>query len=337
MAEKVKVDERNEFGPSCAGELKIHSAESRDLPIEASRGVSGKGVIPERIGIIAGWGDFPVRVAKSLKAAGSEVYATLLHGHADPVLREICDATCPVGLGKLGTQIRFFKKHNIRHVTMAGKVFKTVLFERYYVLKNLPDLTFLKYFARNLFSRSANRNDDALLLCVVRAFEEAGMSVESATELAPELLIGEGYLTRKKPSAQIAADISFGWELAKEMGRLDVGQSVVVQGRAAVAIEALEGTDECIKRAGELSRRGGFTVVKVAKPDQDMRFDVPTVGIKTLQNILDAGGRTLAIEADKTIVLDQQKFVDFANKNRMVVVSVGSEIAAQLLSNRKAS
>lgn len=320
-------------GSSQSDSVKIFSGDS--VPCDYLKSCSRK--LPEKIGIIAGWGDFPVRVAKSLKAAGTEVYATLLHGHADPILNEICDATCPVGLGKLGTQIRFFNKHDVRHVTMAGKVFKTVLFEKYYVLRHLPDFRFLRYFAKNLFSRSANRNDDALLLCVVRAFEDAGMSMESATELAPELLISEGYLTKKKPSVSVGADISFGWELAKEMGRLDVGQSVVVQGRATVAIEALEGTDQCIKRAGQLCPGGGFTVVKVAKPNQDMRFDVPTVGVKTLQNILDAGGQTLAIEADKTIVLDQQKFVEFANKNRMVVVSVGPAIAGQLLEGRKAS
>jgi hypothetical protein len=129
-------------------------------------------------------------------------------------------------------------------------------------------------------------------------------------------------LTRRKPNPSQWKDINFGWELAKEMGRLDVGQSVAVRETAALAIEAIEGTDNCIRRAGELCRKGGFTVVKVAKPQQDMRFDVPTIGCDTIETMHKAGGRVLAIEADKTIVLDQAQTIALADRYGIAIVAM---------------
>ena len=133
-----------------------------------------------------------------------------------------------------------------------------------------------------------------------------------------------GHLTRRDPSAAQRKDIEFGWTMAKEMGRLDVGQSVAVKDRAALAVEAIEGTDECIRRAGKLCRAGGFTVVKVAKPQQDMRFDVPTIGLGTLETMVAAGGQVLAIEAGRTIVIDQADVVRFADRHRLAIVAVSA-------------
>ena len=144
---------------------------------------------------------------------------------------------------------------------------------------------------------------------------------ESALDLCPELLVRPGVLTRRRPTAAEEADIAFGWELAKEMGRLDVGQSVAVKERAVLAVEAIEGTDRAIARAGELCRAGGFVVVKVAKPQQDMRFDVPTVGCSTIETLHRAGGRVLAIEAGKTIVLDQDETVALADRYGITIVA----------------
>jgi DUF1009 family protein len=135
-------------------------------------------------------------------------------------------------------------------------------------------------------------------------------------------LVKPGPLTRRRPSSSEEKDIQFGWSLAKEMGRLDVGQSVAVKDRAALAVEAIEGTDECIRRAGVLCPKGGFTVVKVAKPQQDMRFDVPTIGLLTLQTMVQAGARVLAIEAGKTIILDEPNIVDYANAHGLIVVAL---------------
>jgi DUF1009 family protein len=142
-----------------------------------------------------------------------------------------------------------------------------------------------------------------------------------ATDFAPELLAKAGQLTRRGPTASQLQDIAFGWNLAKEIGRLDIGQSVAVKGRAVIAVEAVEGTDACIRRAGELCPQGGFTVVKVAKPQQDMRFDVPTIGIGTIENLAAAGASVLAIEAGKTIVVDQAEVVALADRHGLAIVA----------------
>jgi hypothetical protein len=154
------------------------------------------------------------------------------------------------------------------------------------------------------------------------------MTFASALDYCPELLVQEGILTRRQPTAAELKDIEFGWTLAKEMGRLDVGQSVAVKERAALAIEAIEGTDRCIERAGSLCRAGGWTLVKVAKPQQDMRFDVPTIGTSTIESLHKAHARVLAIEAGKTIVVDQREVVDLANRYGLTIVALPDRSAA---------
>jgi DUF1009 family protein len=170
-----------------------------------------------------------------------------------------------------------------------------------------------------------NRKDDTILLAVIREFERDGLIFDSALNFCPELLVKHGFLTTRKPSSSQWKDIQFGWELAREMGRLDIGQTVVVNDAAVIAVEAIEGTDRCIRRAGELCRRGGFTVVKVAKPSQDMRFDVPTVGVQTIKTMHEAGGRVLAIEAGMTIIIDPQEVAVMADRFGISVVAINSE------------
>jgi hypothetical protein len=134
--------------------------------------------------------------------------------------------------------------------------------------------------------------------------------------------VKQGQLTRRGPSAAQQKDIEFGWTLAKEMGRLDIGQSVAIKDRTALAVEAIEGTDECIRRAGQLCSAGGFTIVKVAKPQQDMRFDVPTIGVGTLETMVQSGAALLAVEAGRTILVDEPQFIEFADENRLIVVAL---------------
>ncbi len=183
----------------------------------------------------------------------------------------------------------------------------------------------MRFFFPSLLLRNKDRSDDTLLLAAVRMYEHHGVELRPATELAPKVLALPGSLARRKPTAREWADIRFGWDLAKQMGGLDVGQSVAVKDRAAVAIEAIEGTDECIRRAGTLCPAGGFTVVKVAKPQQDMRFDVPTIGLGTLQTLHAAGGRVLAIEAGKTIVLNATEISQFANQHGLAIIALRAE------------
>jgi DUF1009 family protein len=205
---------------------------------------------------------------------------------------------------------------------MAGKVRKAkIIHTPWRILSLLPDWRTISLWYR---SRRDNR-DDSLLLSIMGEFEADGMRFESALDYCPELLAGAGVLTRRRPSGRESEDIVFGWQLAKEMGRLDIGQSVAVKEKTVLAVEAIEGTDQAIARAGTLCRSGDFVVVKVAKPQQDMRFDVPTIGCTTVESMRKAGGRVLAIEAGKTIILDQSQTVALANDYGITIVALSKE------------
>ncbi|MDR2344477.1 MAG: UDP-2,3-diacylglucosamine diphosphatase LpxI [Planctomycetaceae bacterium] len=275
-----------------------------------------------RVGLIAGWGRYPVYLAEALKQRGAEVFCLGIANHADLVLRDICDDWLLLGLGKLQTAFRFFHKHKITYGTMAGKINKKLLLHPYFVWKQLPDFYTIRKFLPMFITQKKDLKDDTLLTAVVEAFAENNINLLPGTDLIPELLVKRQKLTRRGPNAAEWKDICFGWTIAKEMGRLDIGQSVCVRKQAILAVEAIEGTDECIRRAGSLSQAKGFTVIKVAKPQQDMRFDVPTFGLLTLKTMYESGARALAIEADKTIFIDRQDVVDFANLHNIVIVSI---------------
>ena len=283
--------------------------------------------VQKKIGLIAGWGNFPVRVAESLVAQNYEVTCVAVKGHADPVLKEICQGYREFGMGRMGAQVRFLRNAGINQATMAGKIFKTVIFEPFFLLRHFPDLTFWRHFFPVFLTRTRDRKDDTLLTTVTELYASEGIIFAPATDFAPDLLIGEGVLTKRQPSDTQMNDIKFGWQLAREMGRLDIGQSVAVKNLAALAIEAIEGTDACIARAGTLCKAGGFAVVKTAKPEQDMRFDVPTVGCGTIETLHKAGGKVLAIEAGRTIMLDQTDTIALADKLGICVIALSDSVA----------
>ena len=278
--------------------------------------------IPDRVGLMAGWGRYPFAIAEALKRQGCETFCMGVLGHADPELADVCDHFRWFGLGRLGSAVRHFKRHGITEATMAGKLHKRFMFRPWLVLRYTPDLLTMRAFAPHFLTRRKDCKDDSLMGTVVNLFAAGGIRLAPATDYAPELLVKEGRLTRRGPTPAQTDDIAFGWQIAKEMGRLDVGQSVAVKNRAVLAVEAVEGTDLCIARAGDLCVAGGFTVVKVAKPRQDMRFDVPTVGLGTLQTMVAAGARVLAIEADRTILIDRDEFFDFANRHKLIIVAL---------------
>lgn len=279
-------------------------------------------VQPTRIGLLAGAGTFPIEFAEAARAAGHSVFGLGVAGMASAELADYCDEFRFYPLARIGKAIRLFKKGHVTNIVMAGKIEKTVLFHPFRWLRLLPDWRTVHMWLR--YARE-NKKDDTILLAIIREFERDGFHFDSALTYAPELLVKHGFLTTKKPSVSQWRDIQFGWDLAREMGRLDVGQTVCVNDTAVIAVEAIEGTDRCIRRAGELCRRGGFTVVKVAKPQQDMRFDVPTVGVDTIKTMHEAGGRILAIEAGMTILLDGDEVVSLANKLGIAIVAVNAE------------
>jgi hypothetical protein len=275
-----------------------------------------------RVGLMAGWGHYPLVIAESLQRQGCQTYCLGMIGHADPALAQRCHDFRWIGLAKMGRAIRYFKRHGVTEVMMAGKIHKTLLFQPWMWLRSLPDWRMLKAALPHFLTRRKDCRDDSLLRTIVDEFAADGIRFSPPTDFAPELLVQPGQLTQRGPSRWQSKDIGFGWTIAKEMGRLDIGQSVAVKHQAVLAVEAIEGTDACIRRAGGLCPAGGFTVVKVAKPSQDMRFDVPTIGLGTLQSMVEAGGRVLAVEAHRTIVVDQSEAVDFADRHGLVIVAV---------------
>lgn len=273
-------------------------------------------------GLLAGWGHYPIVIARTLRQRGVRVVCVGVKDHADPHLRTHCDQYVELGMGKLGTASRFFRRHGVKTATMAGKIHKVVLFHRDFLVKHFPDWKGVCVFFPHFLTKTKDRKDDTLLTALVDYFAREGVHFAPATDFLPELLVKTGVLSQRQPTASELKDIRFGWELAKELGRLDVGQTVAVKGRAVLAVEAVEGTDLCIRRAGELCASGGFTVVKVAKPRQDMRFDVPTIGMGTLESIVAAGARVLAIESDKTVLIDEPEVVAFANRHAITIVAL---------------
>lgn len=275
-----------------------------------------------RVGLLAGAGRFPILFAEEARRQGLKVCCVGVSGMASEELADVCYQYHTTPLARVGRAIRLFKRAHVSRVVMAGKIEKTVLFQPWRIVRLLPDLRTLHLWFRYAM---ANRKDDTLLLAVIREFERDQIIFQSALDFCPELLVKHGFLTRRRPTDAQWKDIRFGWEIAKEMGRLDIGQSVVVNDLAVIAVEAIEGTDRAILRAGDLCRRGGFSVIKVAKPQQDLRFDVPTIGAQTIKTLHEAGGRVLAVEAGQTIILDEPEVVDLADRLGIAIVAVKAD------------
>ena len=284
-------------------------------------------ISPLRLGLLAGAGEFPIRFARAARNAGHYVYALGIGGMASEDLAQECDEFRFAPLARLGKAIRLFRKANVQRIIMAGKIEKTVLFHPFRWIRLMPDWRTLHMWY--CYARE-NKKDDTLLLAVIREFERDGFVFDSALKYCPELLVKHGFLTLRRPSVAQWKDIRFGWDLAREMGRLDIGQTVVINDTAVIAVEAIEGTDRCIRRAGELCRRGGFTVVKVAKPHQDMRFDVPTIGIETIKTMHESGGKVLAIESGMTIIISPEEVAELADKFGITIVAVNADELALL-------
>lgn len=287
----------------------------------------------EPVGLLAGSGRFPLFFAKAARRQGLPVVCVGVRYEASEELRELCDSFELIGVSKLGQMIRAFRRKGVRQVVMAGKVTKNVMYTPWRILQLMPDWRTLHMWYRTV---SHDKKDDSILLGVIKEFERDQIYFASALDLCPELLVRPGILTRSRPTSAELKDIAFGWTLAKEMGRLDVGQSVAVKECATLAIEAIEGTDLCIERAGQLCQAGGWTLVKVAKPQQDMRFDVPTVGMTTLENLRAARARVLALEAGQTILLDEEEVIAMADRFGISIVALDSADVSMLDANGQA-
>lgn len=252
--------------------------------------------------------------------------AIAIKGEADPALRDHVDAFHWTGLIQVGRMVELLKAEGCTTCVMAGKVHKTAMYSRFRILRYRPDLTFFRLWFRAL----TDRRDDTLLGTFARFLEEHGIELLSSAQLAPTLLAPRGPLTRRAPTSEESLDIAYGFRVARELGRLDIGQSALVHERAVLALEAIEGTDAAIRRAGSLCPRGGFTLVKVAKPDQDMRFDVPAFGPLTVRTLADAGGAVIAYEAHRTLLLDADEAIALADARGVAIIGMTDEDVAAL-------
>jgi DUF1009 family protein len=269
------------------------------------------------LGIIAGAGRFPFMVVDGAKRAGCRVTVVGLRGLTDGSLAQHADEFRWAGLARLGRWIRIFKGRGVKSVILAGSVEKKSMYGRWRLLRLLPDWT----SARIWFFKLRDKRNDAVLTAVADEFATHGIIMEDCVRYSAEHLAPEGVLTSRKPTEAQLKDAEFGWKLAKEMGRLDIGQSIAVKETEVIAVEAIEGTDRMIERAGELCRHGGWTLVKAAKPDQDMRFDVPTVGPETIARLKEHGAKMLVIEAGKTVIMEREKMIADADAAGIIILA----------------
>ncbi len=268
------------------------------------------------LGLLAGNGRFPFLVAQEARRAGRRVVAVAFNGEADPALEQAVDSIHWLFVGQLNKWVEVLTREGVEEVVMAGLVRHSNMYAD--LKKFHPDMRALK-----LFWRLRDRKADTILSGVAEELAKSGLKLIPSIAHLSSYLAPSGPFTKRKPTSDELADVKFGFQLAKSMAGLDVGQTVCVKNKAVIAVEAMEGTDRCIRRAGEIAQ-GNFVVVKVSKPKQDLRFDVPVIGLNTMETFQEAGGGILAVEAGKTLVFDKEKLVSWANGEKIGVMGIES-------------
>ncbi len=261
-----------------------------------------------KYGMIAGNGSFPFLVLEGARKAGVNLSVVAIKEETEPRIETGKEEIAWVSIGQLGKMISFFKKRGVEKVVMAGQVKHVQLFSGV-----MPDLRMVK-----MLWSLPRRNTDALIGGVAAELANEGIELIDSTYFIKDHLAPEGVLTRRQPTENEEENIRYGLHIAHEIARLDLGQTIVVRAQACVAIEAMEGTDATIRRAGELAN-GKLTVVKVAKPGQDMRFDVPVVGPPTIGAMIDAGATCLSVTASKTLIFDREEMIKLADSNKIAI------------------
>ena len=260
-------------------------------------------------GLIAGNGQFPFLVIEGARKQVISLAVVAIKEETDPKIDEVSDNVVWVGIGQLGKMISHFKSHQVTKAIMAGQVKHVQIFSG-----ALPDLRMVK-----MLWNLPRRNTDSLLGGVAIEMAKEGIELIDSTFFIKDQLAPKGILTKRKPTDEELANIEYGLHITDETARLDLGQTVVIRGKACVAIEAMEGTDATIERAGDLVK-GKLTVVKVAKPDQDMRFDVPVIGVPTIETMIAAGANCLSVTAGKTLIFDREAVLTLANKHKIAII-----------------
>ncbi len=260
-------------------------------------------------GLIAGNGQFPFLVLEGARRQGVELAVVAIKEETDPRIDEAAKNVKWVNIGQLGKMIDFFKKNGVSEAIMAGQVKHVQIFSG-----AVPDMRMLK-----MLWNLPKRNTDSLIGGVAAEMAKEGIELIDSTHFIKDSLAPEGVMTKRGPTDIESENIGYGLHVAHEIARLDLGQTIVVRAKACVAVEAMEGTDATITRAGELAN-GKLTVVKVAKPNQDMRFDVPVIGVPTVEMMIKAGATCLSVTTGKTLVFDREAMVDLADRNKICIV-----------------
>lgn len=272
------------------------------------------------IGIIAGGGNFPILFAKAARKAGRRIVLIAHKGETDEKVIEFTDSVKWVKLGQLGKIIAHFKKEGVEETVFLGTITKTKIFRDI-----LPDLKGL-----SVWNKIDKRHDDAILRAIGDVLEKEGITVVESTKYLDHLLFPQGVLTKTKPNKKQKKDIEFAWYNARAIGELDIGQCIVVRDKMVVAVEAIEGTDAAILRGGALAKDNAV-VVKVRKPGQDFRFDLPATGLKTIKTMSKVGASVLAVEAGQSLIFDRDEMVEMANEAGIVVVGVREDELGELI------
>lgn len=274
----------------------------------------------EPLGLIAGEGVFPLLVARGARAAGRKIVCVGLAGNAWDGLRQECDDFHWAGITRMSRWIRLLKAQGCREAIMVGRVRKSRMYEPFALFRYLPD-----YRTARLWFQTVRRDKrpQAFLAALVGELGNEGITVVDSTHYCKEHLAGSGVMTRRQPTDAQWKDIEFGWERCSTISRLDIGQAIAVYHREIIAVEALEGTNAMIERAGQLCRTGGWTLIKVANSQQDMRVDVPAIGTTTIEKLHKAGAACVVLETEKTIILEKPKVLELADRYKIAVVGRG--------------
>jgi DUF1009 family protein len=282
-----------------------------------SSGASRLSAATAPLGLIAGEGVFPLLVARGARAAGRKVVCAAFAGHAWPELRRECDRFEWVGIARFGRWIKVLRRGGCEHAIMVGRVDKAQMYDRWRYLRYIPDLAALRVFWRVW---RTDKRPQSILQAIAEALERQGITLIDSTRYCPEHVATAGVMTRRRPTEPQWADVRFGFDVCQTISRLDIGQSIAVRDRDVIAVEALEGTNAMIERAGKLCRVGGWTLIKVSNARQDMRMDVPTVGTVTIEKLAAAGAACLVLEPGKTILLEKPKVLELADRYKIAVV-----------------
>ncbi|MCF6148988.1 MAG: LpxI family protein [Candidatus Kuenenia sp.] len=271
----------------------------------------------EKLGLIAGNGRFPILFAKGAQNNNVPVIAVAIEGETSPEVEQYVEKLYWIGVAQIGKLIKIFKQENISKAVMAGGLTKSNMFSSMRNLKFLPDLRTINLWYKNV----KRRDDQSLLGAVADELLKDGIELQSSTLYVPQLLTKKGILTRKKPTDREMDDINYAFPLAKEIAVHGIGQCLVIKEKVVLAVEAFEGTDEAIRRGGKLGRKD-VVVIKVCKQNFDPRFDIPTVGLETVKTLKESSASVLALEAERTIILDVEETLTEADKAGISVIGI---------------